>query len=163
MISFNTPKQFWFLSLIFLSACGSGSSNTKVPQSNTSESPTPITQNNIEDNYNIIIYGNSHSSQLGRIIEHVIENQYPDKSVQTTTVSGPFLDNIVSIRANVDKLKNKNLSHAIFQGQKYSQSGLTTYPTDAAEHLILHLFYFLNTHKEATLKKASVYTTYTYQ
>jgi len=65
MISFNTPKQFWFLSLIFLSACGSGSSNTKVPQSNTSESPTPITQNNIEDNYNIIIYGNSHSSQLG--------------------------------------------------------------------------------------------------
>ena len=136
MISFNTPKQFWLFSLIFLSACGSGSSNTKVPQSNTSESPTPITQNNIEDNYNIIIYGNSHSSQLGRIIEHVIENQYPDKSVQTTTVSGPFLDNIVSIRANVDKLKNKNLSHAILQGQKYSQSGLTTYPTDAAEHLI---------------------------
>ena len=140
MLNFKRPKQFWLFSLIFLSACGSGSSNTKVPQSNTSVSPTPITQNTTEDNYNIIIYGNSHSSQLGRIIEHIIENQYPDKSVHTTTVSGPFLDNIVSIRANVDKLKNNNLSHAIFQGQKYSQSGLTTYPTDAAEHLISSAF-----------------------
>ncbi len=52
------------------------------------------------------------------------------------TVSGRFLDEIVAVDANVDKLKSDNWSHAIFQGQKYSQSGSTDYPTSATERLI---------------------------
>ncbi|MBH0087682.1 hypothetical protein HHL01_08935 [Pseudoalteromonas arctica] len=124
------------LSLLLLTACGSGGSETKVAVNTEIIKSTAIINNSPLNDYKIIIYGNSHSSQLGGLLNTIITAQLPNTSVKTMTVSGRFLDEIVAVDANVDKLKSDNWSHSIFQGQKYSQSGSTDYPTSATERLI---------------------------
>jgi hypothetical protein len=118
--------------LTTLIACGSGSSKqTAQPNNSTVDLPVNIPNNSGCTDYKIIIYGNSHSAQLGRLLDTIITSQLPNKSVNTATVSGRFLDEIVAVSGNLKKLKEEKWSHAIFQGQKYSQSGLSTYPTSA--------------------------------
>ncbi|WP_412971300.1 hypothetical protein [Glaciecola sp. MF2-115] len=121
---------------LILVSCGSDSSKKAVPIEIEKGTPLQIPDNSDADNYQIIIYGNSHSSQLGSLLEILITSQLPNVSVETKTVSGTFLDVIVERAGNVEKLQEKSWSHAIFQGQKYSQSGKVDYPTDAAQRII---------------------------
>ena len=125
---------------ISLVACGSSSKNesTKVDDTNSS---TPDTGVELVDNsgsadYKIIIYGNSHSAKLGDLLEQLISSELTNAQVSTLTVSGRFLDEIVNTSGNIEKLQQANWSHAIFQGQKYSQSGSVNYSTSEAERLI---------------------------
>lgn len=136
-MTYQYTSPLWLFSVVLiLTACGSKGGKTNVDPIITSTQPKEIVDNNAQADYKVIIYGNSHTNQLGSLIEHIIENQYPNKSVQTTTVSDTFLDDIVANSANVKKLESESWSHTIIQGQKYSQSGITNYPTDAAERLI---------------------------
>jgi len=125
------------LLIINLAACGSGGDHATPP---TAEIGSPdainIPDNTANADYQIIIYGNSHSSQLGSLLEALISGQLPNTTVDTMTIRGRFLDEIVAQTGSVDKLKERDWTHAIFQGQKYSQSGAKTYPTDATERLI---------------------------
>ncbi|MCF2863745.1 hypothetical protein ABMY44_15535 [Pseudoalteromonas sp. Cnat2-41] len=131
------PLAISFIAFIGLNltACGSGTKNDEPKQL----TPTPtgnIVDNSAVADYRLVIYGNSHSSQLGSIIETLISDQLPNKTIETVTISGRFLDEIAAVTANVEQLEKSTWSHAIFQGQKYSQSGATDYPTHATERLI---------------------------
>ncbi|MEL0647909.1 hypothetical protein V6248_10795 [Pseudoalteromonas agarivorans] len=122
--------------ILLLVACGSGSSEIKNTQNEETQTSSPVINNNPQGDYKIIIYGNSHSSSLGALLETIITYQLPNTSVYTMTVGGRFLDEIAAVDANVDKLRESTWSHAIFQGQKYSQSGAFDYPTTETERLI---------------------------
>lgn len=140
MISKHLATGWLAMLLLALSSCGSESTNTQVPEmpdgDGTSQPPKVINNSPLNE-YKIIIYGNSHSAELGDLLETIFAGQLPGTVVNTMSVHGRFLDEIVAVSGNVDKLRSENWSHAIFQGQKYSQSGTTEYPTTAAERLIL--------------------------
>ena len=124
---------------IGLVACGSGSNtenSTSVPDTSIPNSGAAIVDNSGSADYQIIIYGNSHSTKLGSLLEQLISSELTNSQVSTLTVSGRFLDEIVNASGNVEKLQQDNWSHAIFQGQKYSQSGSVNYSTSEAERLI---------------------------
>ncbi|KTF17309.1 hypothetical protein [Pseudoalteromonas sp. H103] len=122
--------------MLALTACGSEGNDSKIAENKETLTSPPVTNNNPQGDYKIIIYGNSHSSSLGALLETIITHQLSNTSVQTMTVGGRFLDEIAEIDSNIDKLSENNWSHAIFQGQKYSQSGAVDYPTDATERMI---------------------------
>ncbi len=124
------------LSLLILTACGSEGQVTVVPENTTTPEPTNVINNSPLNDYKVIIYGNSHSAQLGELLEVLIAGQLPNTSIETMTIRGRFLGDIVAVTGNLDKLKSDSWSHAIFQGQKYSQSGSVSYPTHSAEQLI---------------------------
>ncbi|MEI8645840.1 hypothetical protein P4S60_09660 [Pseudoalteromonas sp. Hal040] len=124
---------------IGLVACGSGSNtenSTSVPDTSIPNSGAAIVDNSGSADYQIIIYGNSHSAKLGDLLEQLISSELTNAQVSTLTVSGRFLDEIVNTSGNVEKLQQANWTHAIFQGQKYSQSGSVNYSTNEAERLI---------------------------
>ncbi|RJF36558.1 hypothetical protein [Pseudoalteromonas gelatinilytica] len=124
---------------IGLVACGSGSNtenSTSVPDTSIPNSGAAIVDNRGSADYQIIIYGNSHSAKLGDLLEQLISSELTNAQVSTLTVSGRFLDEIVNTSGNVEKLQQANWTHAIFQGQKYSQSGSVNYSTNEAERLI---------------------------
>ena len=124
---------------IGLVACGSGSNtenSTSIPDTSIPNSGAAIVDNSGSADYQIIIYGNSHSAKLGDLLKQLISSELTNAQVSTLTVSGRFLDEIVNTSGNVEKLQQANWSHAIFQGQKYSQSGSVNYSTSEAERLI---------------------------
>ena len=132
-----TSKILLTLALMLaLTACGSGGNDSKIAENKETLISPPVTNNNPQGDYKIIIYGYSHSSSLGTLLETIITHQLSNSSVQTMTVGGRFLDEIAEVDSNIDKLSENNWSHAIFQGQKYSQSGAVDYPTDATERLL---------------------------
>lgn len=122
------------LILFNLTACGSGSTSNK-PEQSTQPDTTPVDNSAIAD-YRVIIYGNSHSAQLGVMLKTLVTSQLPNSTIETVTISGRFLDEIVAVTGNLEQLQQNSWSHAIFQGQKYSQSGTVDYPTDATRRLI---------------------------
>ena len=121
---------------LFLVSCGGKGGNSVTPIESVTPPPIDIPDNSAGTDYQILIYGNSHSSDLGKLLQILITEQLPAVTVETKTVSGVFLDAIVEREGNVEKLQEQSWSHAIFQGQKYSQSGQYDYPTDAARRLI---------------------------
>ena len=133
---------FLLMSFVGLVACGS-SSKTENPIATEPDSSLPNNSTDIVDNsasadYNIIIYGNSHSAKLATLLEQLISSELSNSQVATLTVSGRFLDEIVNSPGNIEKLKQNKWSHAIFQGQKYSQSGSVNYSTAETERLIVN-------------------------
>lgn len=124
-----------------LAACDSGKSNQAIVPKPPSVTPNNPQSVNVPDNsastdYQVIIYGNSHSRALGGLLETLVTKQLTNKSITTTYVGGSFLDEIVAKNGNLNKLSEDTWTHAIFQGQKYSQSGTVDYPVDAAIALI---------------------------
>ena len=135
MRSKRLALMFWTVTCLNLAACGSGSSNDQPAQSTQPPTTDPI-DNSARADYQVIIYGNSHSAQLGSMLKVLVTSQLPNSTIETVTISGRFLDEIVAVSGNIEQLQQKSWSHAIFQGQKYSQSGTIDYPTDATQRLI---------------------------
>ena len=86
--------------------------------------------------YRIAITGNSHVAGLGTEINNAITQLTPEKSVEFEVIGSGFLDDSILNSSTTQALKNGNWTHLILQGQKYSQSRKTTYPTTAAEKWI---------------------------
>ncbi|BDF94521.1 hypothetical protein [Pseudoalteromonas sp. KAN5] len=122
----------WTLICCNITACGAGAANVQTTQSETATT----VDNGVPADYRVIIYGNSHSAQLGAMLKVLVTSQLPNSTIDTVTISGRFLDEIVAVTGNLEQLQQNSWSHAIFQGQKYSQSGTVYYSTDAARHLI---------------------------
>lgn len=124
--------------LFFLSSCSESSVKTSAPTTNhtnaTEQSPSnnlTIPDNRFSNTYEILIFGNSHTSGLNRLIETLISNSKPNAKINVFNAGGGFLDD--NIQARVDLLENTSWTHVILQGQKYSQSGATIYSTTAAQ------------------------------
>lgn len=135
MLSKCLAFTLWMLILFNLAACGSGTTSDKPKQSTQPETTNPV-DNSARADYRVIIYGNSHSAQLGSILKILVTSQLPNSTIETVTISGRFLDEIVAVSGNLAQLQQSSWSHAIFQGQKYSQSGTTNYSTEATQRLI---------------------------
>ena len=131
-------KQILTYAVIFLlSACGGSSkkedtSNPTPPPTGVAPKPTnnlPIPDNRNDVTYQILVIGNSHVSGIKSLLTKVFANS--GKSVSIETRTGQFLDTIVNDQSIIDLIKNKKWTHVILQGQKYSQSQTTVYPTGA--------------------------------
>lgn len=127
--------------MLMLGACGSGGSNNTTknaaPVGDGATQPIKSTDNlAIPDNrqldtYDVLIIGNSHVSGVGLLLEKIFA--HANKPINIETHGGMFLDTIVDNDSIISTLQNKQWSHVILQGQKYSQSQSTLYPTDATE------------------------------
>jgi hypothetical protein len=127
--------------LFFLSSCSEGSVKTSVPTPNATNIIVKATSDNlaIPDNrfantYEVLMFGNSHTSGLDSLIETLIKSGKPFTNVKVINAGGGFLDNYQQDR--IDLLENNPWTHVILQGQKYSQSGNAIYPTTAAQNWI---------------------------
>ncbi len=114
--------------VLFFSMSGCNSSKNKPEQ-----------QDKIAD-YELLFIGNSHSSvnDLPGLVATLIETGLPSKSVNTENAAGwGFLADRVNDGVTLEKIQSKNWTYVILQAQKYSSSGLYSYPTDAAESWII--------------------------
>lgn len=97
----------------------------------------PLTDNSGEDSYKVLFMGNSHSAALAPALERLLRLAHPEKSVDVENAGNPgFLSDRVNDGVSEQTLECEPWTHVILQGQKYSTSGATTYPTDAAEYWI---------------------------
>lgn len=92
-----------------------------------------IPDNRFSNTYQILLFGNSHISGLGGLIRILVKTGIPHANITVTNASGGFLDDEGSYEYRADLLENTSWTHVILQGQKYSQSGITVYPTFSAQ------------------------------
>lgn len=127
--------------LFVLSACTSDNkepthepiSSDIAEESSNTQSGLPIPNNQVVDDYQILLMGNSHVNSLAGIISHLISARFPAKQVTASSAQGiGYLSDRIKDKASMDKLTNTPWTHVILQAQKYSTSGGFTYPTDAA-------------------------------
>lgn len=133
---------------LLASACGQSGSETGgladanepvSPQPNLGEQQgvleqnLPVPNNQQTDYFRVILYGNSHVSGLPSLIQLLINTGVPQVRVEVKNVGGGFLDESYYNDAYQARLTATPWTHAIFQGQKYSQSGTSIYPTTAAQ------------------------------
>lgn len=97
----------------------------------------PLKDNSDASAYNILFMGNSHAAELRQILERLLILGLPDKSINTrASARSGFLSDKVSDGVSEQILESEAWSHVILQGQKYSTTGSTTYPTYAAEYWV---------------------------
>jgi len=131
---------FSYMVMFLLSACGGGGTPTgkvTTPFEDSSGDPTKVTDNLVTPNnreqseYQILILGNSHVIGLESLLVMIFDNDNVNKSVSITTRTGTFLDTIVDNESIIGLLQNREWTHIILQGQKYSQSQSVLYPINA--------------------------------
>ena len=84
----------------------------------------------------VLFIGNSHSSynNLPGLVQTLIEHGVADKSVNAFVAPGwGFLADRVNDGFTYETIQARPWTHVILQAQKYSTTGLYTYPTSAAE------------------------------
>jgi hypothetical protein len=132
-----------YVSVVFLfvlSACSSDSKETQevIPVQiekdvGISTSNLAIPDNRFVNNYQILMFGNSHTAGLDILIETLIGIANPSKQVNVINIGGGFLDNSSSQQRRIEQLESQPWTHIVLQGQKYSQSGAIEYPTNSAK------------------------------
>lgn len=127
--------------LLSLYACSGNSTVSTDITSNNSEliEATPnlaIPDNRFENNYRILIFGNSHVSGLSVLIQTLISTNNSHAKINVVNAAGGFLDDTASKQKRETLLEDKLWTHVILQGQKYSQSGKTNYSTTSTKEWI---------------------------
>lgn len=123
--------------LLLLSGCG-GTQTESAPaeeQAVITDFPAgaSVPDNRYVDRYNILLFGNSHvrSHYLAGLIKELILAGRPGVQVDTVVApGGAFLDERLNNDDGLKLLQSRRWSHVILQGQKYSTSGLNSYPVD---------------------------------
>ena len=136
---------FMLLAIVSVAACGGGGAresdsqpggDTPVPSalSRYSES-TPLVDNSDAGAYKVLLMGNSHASGLTPVLSELLAIGQPDKPIDVQLAStGGFLDERVNDGFSEQDLESEPWTHVILQGQRYSTTGVNSYPTDAAEY-----------------------------
>jgi hypothetical protein len=126
--------------LLALASCsGEKKNNVEEPSSyvkpikSTPTENLSIPDNRFSNTYQILLFGNSHVAGLGNLIKNLVNTGIPHANITFTNASGGFLDDEGSYQYRADLLENTSWTHVILQGQKYSQSGVTVYPTLSAQ------------------------------
>jgi hypothetical protein len=140
--------RFLFLvAVIAMTACGGGSGSAADSQSSGgtaipgalsrySES-SPLVDNSDASAYKVLLMGNSHASGLTPVLSELLAFGQPDKTIDVRLAStGGFLDERVNDGFSEQDLESEPWTHVILQGQRYSTTGLNSYPTDAAEYWV---------------------------
>lgn len=130
--------------LCILSACASDSKKPREAISaqleneveavvDISTSNLAIPDNRFANNYQVLMFGNSHAAGLDILIKTLISVGSPDSQVDVINAGGGFLDNNSTKQRRTERLESQPWTHIVLQGQKYSQSGAIDYPTTSAK------------------------------
>jgi hypothetical protein len=126
--------------LFSLSACNDDSTRSSVLTPSSTDiieevltSNLAIPDNRFSNNYQVILFGNSHVEGIGSLIRTMILAGNPSAEISVFNAGGGFLDDKFSKKSRSNMLAGKPWTHVILQGQKYSQSGTYTYPTIPAQ------------------------------
>lgn len=117
--------------LLTLSACGSSQQKDPIIMDDIARPPL--------DDYELLFIGNSHSAANGLpgLVATLIETADPNKKVNTVNAPGiNFLAERINDGETLALLQSRKWSHVFLQAQKYSSTGLYSYPTTAAEEWI---------------------------
>ncbi|MDF3124989.1 hypothetical protein [Rheinheimera sp. 1928-s] len=132
-------------SCLYLTACGGGATTPtditggggQVAPNNPDFGQLPLAaevpDNRYVDHYKILMFGNSHvrSHNMPGLIRQLILAGRPGALVDMTVADGyAYLDERLSGTADLKLLQSLSWSHVILQGQKYSTSGLYSYPVN---------------------------------
>ncbi|MBU1620291.1 MAG: hypothetical protein KJ556_09490 [Gammaproteobacteria bacterium] len=92
-----------------------------------------VPDNRYVDHYQILVFGNSHvrSHNLTGLIRQFILAGRPGAVVDITLAGdGSYLDERLYNKVDLAFMQSRNWTHVILQGQKYSTTGLNSYPID---------------------------------
>jgi hypothetical protein len=124
--------------ILYLSACSGDSAKKSVPTLENGgiikkipADNLAIPDNRFSNTYDVLIFGNSHTNMLDSLVKTLISTGKPEAKINVVNAGGGYLDNISQGRKSL--LENSSWTHIILQGQKYSQSGSSIYPTTAAQ------------------------------
>lgn len=136
-----TMRAYGLLILLFIIGCGGGGSKEEQtdsekiaveivpPQSN---SQLQIPNNTAAEHYQILFIGNSHvaSNDLSNLVKQMITHNMSNKLVTSEKVAGiSFLSDRIDDGITYEKIKSKQWTHIVLQGQKVSSSQSILYPT----------------------------------
>lgn len=121
--------------IVMLMAASAAMASTRSGSSDVSatDSSQPLTH------YEILFIGNSHSSANGLpgLVSTLIEAGVENATANSGLAPGlGFLADRLNDAATLKSLDSRAWTHVVLQAQKYSTTGLYTYPTDAAEEWI---------------------------
>lgn len=129
----------FLLMIVFISACSGDNNKTEVtkpiepPENIVKPSPNiAIPDNRFANNYQVLLFGNSHVVGLSSLLKKLLSAGNPFATITINNAGGGFLDNRSTQQKRIEALESQPWTHVILQGQKYSQSGATTYPVTAA-------------------------------
>jgi len=133
--------KYNLLFLLILLLCACGSSSKVVSDENKTELPVlsqnlPIPDNRSLDTYQVLIIGNSHVRSIEELLTIIFQQGLKENEVSLDTRRLSFLDVVVNIDSLIDLVEKALWTHVILQGQKYSQSQLMFYSTDATKNWI---------------------------
>lgn len=129
------------LSAAVLNGCGSSdNSAVNTPIQTTPPVQPPPSGLQVPDNrtvgeFRVVLLGNSHVSynNLAGLLKQLLQTGRPQAKVYTETAAGwGYLDERMHDNATLPLLTQQRWTHVILQGQKYSTTGLYSYPIDAA-------------------------------
>lgn len=144
------PPRFPALKVIHLLLCtlalsGCGGSDGEKPT--TAVPPTPPVQtlppqsglavpdNRTVGEFRVVLLGNSHVTynDLAGVLKQMLQVGRPQAKVHTETAAGwRYLDERKNDKVTLPLLTEQPWTHVILQGQKYSTTGLYSYPIDAS-------------------------------
>lgn len=135
----NKPYISLCFALSFLvSACG-GNLQEEPVENKIIEKPVVklviVPDNRDNDEYQILMIGNSHTSSVSKALA-IIMSHGTEKDVNISTLFGSHLDKTINKEGSIETFEASQWSHVILQGQKYSQSQSTLYPTQAVKFWI---------------------------
>jgi hypothetical protein len=152
--SMTTRHNHWLTTIFLLwsgaalTGCGgSGSPDSVViptPVQTVPQNPPPATQppvnlavpdNRTVTEFRVVLLGNSHvaNQNIAGLLKELLQTGRPQAKVFTQTAGGRgYLDERLNDNVTLPLLTEQNWTHVILQGQKYSTSGLYSYPIDAA-------------------------------
>lgn len=135
-------------SLLLIGACGGGGADIKagntdhngqvgIEEELSTDFPlgAEVPDNRYVDSYKILIFGNSHvrSHNLPALLNELLVAGRPDVKVELTMAGGgQYLDERLYNKVDLLLLRSNAWTHVILQGQKYSTSGLYSYPIDSS-------------------------------
>jgi len=119
------------LIVVLIGGCGTGGNQTESPPPEYSSLPL--------GDYELLFIGNSHSSINGlpNLVTILIEAGEEGKVANAGLAPGwNFLDERLNDGVTYQTIKAREWTHIFLQAQKYSSTGLYSYPTDAAKEWI---------------------------
>lgn len=129
---------------VALNGCGGQDNTSASPPEQTKPPVTipppkgadlPVPDNRTVGEFRVVLLGNSHVSynNLAGILKLLLQTGRPQAKVHTQTAGGAgYLDDRLQDNLTLPLLTQQSWTHVILQGQKYSTSGLYSYPIDAA-------------------------------
>ena len=130
------------IAVVSVASCGGSGSKLETDDPDSGEFSrytvsVPLVDNSTASAYKVLLMGNSHAAGLAPVLAELLALGQPGKPIEVQlSPSRGFLYQFVNDGVSEQILESEQWTHVILQGQRYSTTGVNTYPTDAAEYWI---------------------------